>query len=86
MRKALLLSGWMLIGAAAWAADEIEPLDADFLEYLANLEADDDNWTLLDDGMDREPASNHSETEQPAERPAARKSSKEAAKPAVEER
>lgn len=79
------MAGWMLSGAGAHAADEIEPLDADFLEYLANLEADDDNWTLLDD-PDREPASKDSENEPPAEQPAARKSSKEAAKPAVEER
>ena len=86
MRRALLLAAWMLFGTGTPAADEIEPLDADFLEYLANLEADDDNWTLLDDDPDREPASNDSETEQPAEKPAARKSNKEAAKPAVEER
>lgn len=85
MRSALLLAGWMLVGAATQAADEIEPLDAAFLEYLANLEADDDNWTLLDD-PDSEPASKDPENEQPAEKPAARKSSKEAAKPAVEER
>lgn len=85
MRRGLLLAGWMLIGAAAPAADEFEPLDADFLEYLANLEADDDNWTLLDD-PDRQPASRDSENEPPAEKPAARKSNEEAAKPAVKER
>ncbi|WP_161810567.1 hypothetical protein [Steroidobacter agaridevorans] len=85
MSRVLLFAGWMLIGASAHAADEIESLDADFLEYLANLEADDDNWTLLDD-PDREPASEDPEHEQSAKKPAARKSSKEAARPAVEER
>ncbi|WP_129641216.1 hypothetical protein [Peristeroidobacter agariperforans] len=83
MRTALLLAVSMLTGMLTHAADEIEPLDADFLDYLANLEADDDNWTLLDD-PDREPASQDSEKE-PA-KPAARKANKEAAKPAVEER
>ncbi len=34
----VLLMGWMLLGAVTQAADEIEPLDADFLEYLANME------------------------------------------------
>ncbi len=44
----------MLFGVAARAADEIEPLDADFLEYLANMEAMTTDWTLLDD-PDRKP-------------------------------
>ena len=85
MNRPLVVAGWMLIGASALAAGEIEPLDADFLEYLANLEADDDNWTLLDD-PDRDSASEDAENEQSAEKPTARKSSEEAAKPAVEER
>jgi hypothetical protein len=75
----------MLIGAGTHASDEIESLDADFLDYLANLEADEDNWTLLDD-PDPEPASKKSEEDASAEKSAARKSSEEAAKPAVEER
>lgn len=75
----------MLFGTATHAADEIEPLDADFLEYLANMESDDDNWTLLDDSG-QQPANQDSESEQPAAPPVARKASKEAAKPAVEER
>lgn len=29
------------------AAEEIEPLPVDFLEYLANLESDDEDWTLF---------------------------------------
>lgn len=42
MRQALFLAGWMLAGAATLAADENEPLDGDFLEYLANIEGNDD--------------------------------------------
>jgi hypothetical protein len=85
MRRALLLAGWVLIGAATQAAEDIEPLEADFLEYLANLEADEDNWTLLGE-PDREPVSKEIENEQPAKKAAARKASNEAAKPAAEER
>jgi hypothetical protein len=71
----------MLFGVAARADDEIEPLDAAFLEYLAHMESDDDNWTLLGD-PDHKPA----ESKQPAQKPVTRKANKEAAKPAVEER
>ena len=35
-----------LSGAAALAAPP-EPLDADFLDYLANCEGKDDNWTVV---------------------------------------
>jgi hypothetical protein len=85
VKKALLLAGWMLSGAALQAADEIEPLDADFLDYLANMESDDDNWTLLDDAGSK-PANKDSENEDRSKQPEPRKASKEAAKPAVEER
>lgn len=84
MSRALLLAGWMLLGTAVHAADDIEPLDADFLDYLANMESDDDNWTVLDPG--RNDAGKASDSEPPAKQPAARKATKEAAKPAVEER
>jgi hypothetical protein len=75
--RVLLLAGWMLFGVVARAADKIEPLDADFLEYLANMESDDDNWTLLDD-PDHKP--------KPVRKPVTREANKEAAKPAAEER
>ncbi|MFC4310573.1 hypothetical protein ACFPN2_15890 [Steroidobacter flavus] len=68
------------MGAITQAADEIEPLDADFLEYLANMEDEDDDWTLLEDAP-RKPT----EREQ-ASKAEAPKPSKEAAKPAVDER
>ena len=47
-----MVRGWsacilVLLSAVAVAAEEEEQLDADFLEYLANLEGDDDDWTLV---------------------------------------
>jgi hypothetical protein len=79
MKRVLLLVGWMLLGAVTQAADEIEPLDGDFLEYLANMEDEDDDWTLLEDA----PAKT---ADGEANKDEARKPSKEAAKPAVDER
>lgn len=49
MNRVALLMGLVLVSGGARAADEIEPLDGAFLEYLANLEGDDDDWTLLAD-------------------------------------
>jgi hypothetical protein len=80
MSRVLFLVGWMLLGAVTQAADEIEPLDGDFLEYLANMEDEDDDWTLLE-GAPRNPA----EGEQ-AKQDETRKPSKEAAKRAEDER
>jgi hypothetical protein len=37
----------LLLSAAVESAEESEPLDAEFLEYLAQLEGDDDDWTLV---------------------------------------
>jgi hypothetical protein len=79
MNRVWLLVGWMLLGAVTQAADEVEPLDGDFLEYLANMEDEDDDWTLLEDAP-RKPATT-SEGEQSTQQP-----DKEAAKPAVEKR
>jgi hypothetical protein len=81
MPRVLLLVGWMLLGAITQAADEIEPLDGDFLEYLANMEDEDDDWTLLEEAP-RKTADGEQSTKQPE----TRKTNKEAAKPAVEER
>ena len=79
MKRALLLIGWMLLSAVTQSSDEIEPLDGDFLEYLANMEDEDDDWTLLEDAP-RKPAT-PSEAEQSSKQP-----TKEAAKPAEETR
>lgn len=64
------------------AADEIEPLDADFLDYLANMEREDDDWTLLADAEDRQPAA----TDKAATEVKAPKPAKEAAPTAADER
>ncbi len=82
MKRILLMLGWMLLAAGTRAADEIEPLEGDFLEYLANMEDEDDDWTLLEDARrDAGPAAARSEqAAKPSEAP------KEAAKPAVKPR
>lgn len=86
MAKTLLLASFMLLAAAAFAADKIEALELDFLDYLGSMESDEDNWTLLD-SSDQEPLSEDAEAARPGEKAAApSRSSKEAAKPAVEER
>jgi hypothetical protein len=83
MRGALILAGLMVASTLARSAEpETEPLDAAFLEYLANLEGDDDDWTLLADSKSPSAADSQSSSEAPK----ARKPSDEAAKPAAEER
>lgn len=85
MRGALILAGLMATSATVWADEpKSEQLDAAFLEYLANLEGDDDNWTVLAEAAE-EPADKaddqaRSETSKP------RRQSKEPAKPAAEDR
>ena len=46
----------MLCLPRAAPAEEVEPLPADFLEYLANFESDDDDWTLFTDEDAKEKA------------------------------
>ena len=47
VKPALLLLLPLLAGVVS-AAEQIEELDAEFLDYLAEMEADvDDDWTLL---------------------------------------
>jgi hypothetical protein len=71
---------FVLLGAAALGADETEQLDADFLEYLAHLEGDDDDWTLV--AQSEQPQSQSDEdTDRKAE-----KAPKQADRPAVDER
>jgi hypothetical protein len=69
-----------MLGAAALAADETEQLDADFLEYLAHLEGDEDDWTLVAQAEEaRSAARKDAESKSPTP-------SKRADKPAVDER
>lgn len=71
---------FVLLGATAPAAEDVEQLDADFLEYLAQLEGDDDDWTLV---------AQPEEAQTPPRKEAdsrARKPSKQADSPALDER
>jgi hypothetical protein len=59
-RAANLLSPLLILGAASLMtceaqASEPEPLDEEFLDYLSQLEGEDDDWTLFD-GKDAKPA------------------------------
>jgi hypothetical protein len=48
-RRALVLS-LFLVASSAFAADrKIQPLPAEFLEYLSDLEGEEDDWTLVAD-------------------------------------
>ena len=85
MREVWFLVGLMALGTAARAAEDIEPADVEFLEYLGTLEDDDSNWTLLEDA---ESNSKTTATTSQAETARAKKPepSKEAASPAAEKR
>ena len=69
-----------LLSATAFAAEEAEQLDGDFLEYLAHLEGDDDDWTLVAQ-REEPPPKPAKDAQSKAEQP-----SKQADKPAVDER
>lgn len=75
-----LLAGLLVLAAAvAPAAEEPEQLDAEFLEYLANLEGDEDDWTLVAEAEEAKAAARRSDNPP-------RKASKEADRPAADER
>jgi hypothetical protein len=46
-----------------------EPLDTDFLDYLADCEGKDDNWTVVANDKERQKARAPRETKPPAEPP-----------------
>ncbi len=71
----MLLFAW---AGPALAADKLAPLDAEFLEYLANFGSDEEDWALFVD--DDEPAA----SPPPAKAPVVKGdgSKTEAAKPA----
>lgn len=79
------LSAGLLVlwSAVAPAAEEVEQLDAEFLEYLAHLEGDDDDWTLVaqPDEAQAPPATDSKKAESKTPKP-----SKQADPPAVDER
>jgi hypothetical protein len=69
-----------LLSVLAPAAEQTEQLDAEFLEYLAHLEGEDDDWTLLAQA-DEAPAPPGEDAE--SQRP---KLPEQADRPAVDER
>jgi len=82
MLKPAVMTVLLLLGPSGFAADKIEPLEGAFLDYLANLEGDDDDWTLLAEAGKSPPPATPSK-DRPAKPDTA---SKEAANPAVDER
>jgi hypothetical protein len=78
----------VLLFACAWpaaAAEKLPPLDAEFLEYLANFGSDEEDWTLFVDDDDEEPATEPPAAKEPAAKREVSKT-EAAAKPAVEKR
>lgn len=87
MFRGLSASVLVLLSALAPAAEQPEQLDADFLEYLAHMEGDDDDWTLVaqpEEAKDPAPAKK-AESKTPAPSKAS-KPPKQADPPAVDER
>lgn len=54
-----------LIGNSSFAAPP-EPLDVDFLDYLANCERKDDNWTVVASDKERKKVAAPSPAKPPA--------------------
>jgi hypothetical protein len=80
MIRGLSACVFALLSTTALAAEEAEQLDGDFLEYLAHLEGDDDDWTLVAQGEEAQPKPSKDAESKP-EQP-----SKQADPPAVDER
>lgn len=55
MLRPAFMTLMLLPSLSGFAADEAEPLEGAFLDYLANLEADNDDWTLLAAAQDPSP-------------------------------
>ena len=71
----------LLVFARTWpalAAEKLPPLDAEFLEYLANFGSDEEDWTLF---ADEEPAAEPPPAKEPPAKSDASKT-EAAAKPA----
>lgn len=52
----LLLACPGTFAAPALAADKLPPLDAEFLEYLASFDSDEEHWALFADDDAAQPA------------------------------
>ena len=81
MFKLATMTLLLLLNSSGYAADDIEPLDGAFLVYLANMEGDEDDWTLLAEASEAPPATQDEDSSAKPE-----KTSKEPAAPAVDER
>ena len=68
----LLAAGAGLAALTAQAA-EPEPLDEEFLDYLSQLEGDEDDWTLFDSEEAKPQADAKPQPPKPASTPAATK-------------
>jgi hypothetical protein len=75
------MRGWrtllvVLLWSASWtasSADELDPLDADFLAYLAEFEGDEDDWTIVEPTTTatKAAAKPDAKAQRPSEKPAA---------------
>jgi hypothetical protein len=77
-----------LLFACAWpaaAAEKLPPLDAEFLEYLANFGSDEEDWALFVDEEDDQPATEPPAAKEPVAKPDGSKT-EAAAEPAAEKR
>jgi hypothetical protein len=78
-KRRLALLSLALCSLAARADEKIEPIDAEFLEYLAELEGAEDDWTVVE----REEPRKKAAAAKPSEPP---KAQAKTAKPAADER
>jgi len=65
MKRVVLAVAFMAASAQSFAADDAESLDEDFLAYLAELESEQDDWTIVD-----APATPPKKSAEPAKRAA----------------
>ena len=80
MARSLPACALALLSVVAPAAEQTEHLDAEFLEYLAHLEGDEDDWTLVAEPDEaRSPPGKDAASKRP-------KASEQANRPAVDER
>ena len=86
MPRQLILAFLLLAAPRCFGAEEIEPLDAEFLEYLSQLENDQDDWTLIADAESATDATSKAAARRAARKAARQAQQQEAAKPAADER
>ena len=55
LERVLILTACVM-ATSVFAAEDLESLDADFLAYLAELEGDEDDWTIVETPAKSEPS------------------------------